>query len=60
MDEFGNLPVVVNFDNKLTICRSRNIFFMLVVQDYNQIKKYNIYGEGTAQVIKNSCQVVYF
>lgn len=60
LDEFGNLPVVVNFDNKLTICRSRNIFFMLVVQDYNQIKKYNIYGEGTAQVIKNSCQVVYF
>ena len=60
LDEFGNLPVVVNFDNKLTICRSRNIFFMLVVQDYNQIKKYNIYGEGTSQVIKNSCQVVYF
>ena len=60
LDEFGNLPVVVNFDNKLTICRSRNIFFMLVVQDYNQIKKYNIYGEGTSQIIKNSCQVVYF
>lgn len=60
IDEFGNLPLISNFDNKITICRSRNIFFMLIVQDYNQLKKYNALGQDVDRTIKSSCQLVYF
>ncbi|MGZ9756855.1 type IV secretory system conjugative DNA transfer family protein [Mycoplasma sp. 4423] len=41
LEEFGNLPLIPHFDNKIAINRSRNILFSLVLQDKNQLKKYN-------------------
>ncbi|QSB07632.1 type IV secretory system conjugative DNA transfer family protein [Mycoplasma tauri] len=61
LDEAGNLPPIINLDNKITISRSRNVFFQLVLQDYNQLKKYNSSTNNAAdKVIRSNLQFTYF
>ncbi|MEI2462177.1 type IV secretory system conjugative DNA transfer family protein [Mycoplasmopsis felis] len=61
LEEFGNLPKIPNLENKLAINRSRNILFNLVVQDMNQLKKYNTNeNRETDKIILSNLQFVYF
>lgn len=36
LDEFGNMPTIPNFSSFITVARSRNMFFLLVLQDWLQ------------------------
>ncbi len=38
LDEFANLPTINNFSNIISISRGYKIFFMLVIQSYNQLE----------------------
>lgn len=58
MDEFGSLPAIHRFDNIVTIARSRHIYLMPVIQDYQQLNK--VYGEAGASIIRNNCNVKIF
>ncbi len=49
LDEFGNFPKFSSFENVISACGSRNIWFMLVVQSYAQL--YRVYGKETAEII---------
>lgn len=49
LDEFGNFPKFKDFENVISACRSRNIWFFLVVQSYAQL--YRVYGKETAEII---------
>nr|WP_308507159.1 type IV secretory system conjugative DNA transfer family protein [Mycoplasmopsis agalactiae] len=60
LDEAGNLPKIINLDNKVTISRSRNIFFQFVLQDYNQLKKYNDKVDGVDKTIRSNLQLLTF
>ncbi|WP_339021298.1 type IV secretory system conjugative DNA transfer family protein [Spiroplasma endosymbiont of Atherix ibis] len=53
LDEFGNFPKIPTFAQMITVARSRNIFFMLILQDYGQLK--TAYGETESQTIKYNC-----
>ncbi|MCU9934421.1 type IV secretory system conjugative DNA transfer family protein [Mycoplasmopsis felis] len=61
LEEFGNLPKIPNLENKLAINRSRNILFNLVIQDMNQLKKYNTNkNREIDKIILSNLQFVYF
>ena len=34
LDEFGNFPKFKDFENVISACRSRNIWFFLIIQSY--------------------------
>lgn len=54
LDEFGNIPPIPYFDNKIATSRSRNIWMHLFVQSYEQI--YNVYtSKAEADVILSNC-----
>ena len=53
LDEFANIPKIPDFDNKIATARSRNMWFHLFVQSYDQLDL--IYGEATASVIVDNC-----
>lgn len=53
LDEFGNIPRIKDFDNKISTSRSRKVWFHLFVQSYKQIE--NVYGEQVAQVVHDNC-----
>lgn len=53
LDEFGNIPEIVDLGNKISTSRSRNIWFHLVVQSYKQIDE--IYKPDKAYVIRDNC-----
>lgn len=53
LDEFGNIPEIVDLGNKIATSRSRNIWFHLVVQSYKQINA--IYGNDNSVVIVDNC-----
>lgn len=56
LDEFANLPTIKDIDNWITAARSRNIWFMLVIQDFEQLKnKYKNYRTLIA-----NCNLKYF
>lgn len=57
-DEFGNLPAINNIQNMITISRSRNIFFQLVVQDLQQLNAK--YGIENANIIFSNCSLHIF
>lgn len=57
LDEFGNLPVIENMANAITVCLGRNIRFNLLVQSNAQIEK--LYGKDTETIIGN-CGNQYF
>lgn len=49
LDEFGNFPKFKDFENVISACRSRNIWFFLIVQSYAQL--YRVYDQETADII---------
>ena len=53
LDEFGNIPPIPNFENKISTSRSRNIWFHLVLQSYEQINL--VYSPECATVIIDNC-----
>lgn len=57
-DEFGNLPVIPNIETMITISRSRNIFFQLILQDLQQLKEK--YGQEKANIIYTNCSLHIF
>ncbi len=49
LDEFGNFPCFASFENVISACGSRNIWFLLIVQSYAQLER--VYGKETAAII---------
>lgn len=54
LDEFGNLPSIPDFPNKITVAAGRGIRFTLVVQDLSQIEE--LYGK-LARTIQGNCHL---
>ena len=53
LDEFANIPRIPDFDNKISTARSRNIWFHLFIQSYDQLDL--VYGKETANIIVDNC-----
>ncbi len=53
LDEFANIPAIPDFDNKIATARSRNMWFHLYVQSYEQLK--TTYDEKVASIIVDNC-----
>lgn len=53
LEEFGNIPAIKDLENKISTSRSRNIWFHLVVQSYQQIDA--VYGETRSVIIRDNC-----
>ncbi len=62
LEEFGNIPRIEAFENKISSARSRNIWFHLVVQSYAQIQ--NVYDDvgrsSISNVIIDNCNAQIF
>ncbi len=58
LDEFGNMPAVPNFGTMVTVSRSRNVFFEIILQSYKQLDIK--YGEQEAQNIRGNFQMEVF
>ncbi len=58
LDEFANIPAIPDFENKISTSRSRNIWFHLVVQSYEQINL--VYSNDIATVICDNCNCQIF
>ena len=56
LDEVCNMPPINSISNKITVSRSRNIRFTLVIQDFDQLKEKYKESAGT---IKSNCSWVY-
>lgn len=52
LDEFGNLPVLPDFATMVTVARSRNILFEIIVQSYAQLD--TKYGRDIAETLKGN------
>ena len=53
LDEFGNIPKIENFDNKISTSRSRNIWMHLFLQSYEQLS--SVYEKHQAEIIISNC-----
>lgn len=61
LDEFGNIPEIKDFENKIATARSRGIWFHLVIQSYDQLSfVYDRGSERRASIIKDNCNVQVF
>lgn len=61
LDEFGNIPKIPNLENKISTARSRNVWFHLFVQSYQQIEVvYNDNNLPTATIIRDNCNSLIF
>ena len=58
LDEFGNVPKIKDFENKIATSRSRNIWFHLVLQSYAQLDL--VYSQDTAVIIRDNCNAQIF
>ncbi|MDR0850638.1 MAG: type IV secretory system conjugative DNA transfer family protein [Christensenellaceae bacterium] len=58
MDEFANLPKIEKIAGMITVARSRNIFFALVLQSFSQLNAK--YGDDVAAVLKGNCPIKIF
>lgn len=58
LDEFANLPKIEKIDTMITVSRSRNVFFSLVVQSFSQLNAK--YGDDVAATIKGNCPIKIF
>ncbi len=58
LDEFGNIPQIKDFENKISTARSRNIWFHLVVQSYKQIDL--VYNPERSVIIRDNCNAQIF
>ena len=57
LDEFSNMVKIAEFSKKLTVARSRNIRFYLVIQDFNQLEEN--YKEMAGTIKSNAGNWVY-
>ncbi|MGL5268552.1 MAG: type IV secretory system conjugative DNA transfer family protein [Spiroplasma sp.] len=57
-DEFGNIPPIPNIESMITIARSRNIFFQLIIQELKQLE--NKYNKAIADIIFANCSLHIF
>lgn len=57
LDEFSNMVKIAEFSKKLTVARSRNIRFYLVIQDFNQLQEN--YKESAGTIKSNTANWVY-
>ncbi|MDE6201105.1 MAG: type IV secretory system conjugative DNA transfer family protein [Clostridiales bacterium] len=55
LDEFGNFPQMNSFENVISACAGRNIWFTLVLQSYAQLNA--VYGDNTAKIILDNLNV---
>lgn len=56
LDEFGNMPSINSISNKITVSRSRNIRFTMVIQNFKQLEeKY----KDSSEAIKSNCDWIY-
>lgn len=51
INEFGNLPVIENLENYLTVGLGRNIIWTLLLQSYGQLERY----ADIKETIKDNC-----
>ena len=58
LDEFGNIPKISDFENKIATSRSRNMWFHLYVQSYEQLE--SLYGANGAEIIRDNCNALLF
>lgn len=58
LDEFGQVPAIPKLEQMITVGRSRNIWFSLVVQSYAQLSK--VYDEKVADIVKSNCNIQIF
>lgn len=58
LDEFCNIPKISDFENKIATARSRNIWFHLFVQSYDQLDL--VYGDKLSSVIRDNCNAQIF
>ena len=58
LDEFGNLPVIPDFATMVTVSRSRNIFFEIVIQSYTQLD--TKYGKEVSETLRGNFNAVIF
>ncbi|MGN0789250.1 MAG: type IV secretory system conjugative DNA transfer family protein [Christensenellales bacterium] len=58
LDEFGNFPLIKDFDTTISACAGRNIFFILIIQSYAQLN--NVYGKNIAEIIKDNLNMHIF
>ncbi len=58
LDEFGNIPKIPQMDSMVTVSRSRNIFFMLLLQNYSQLDEK--YGRNVANTIISNSSYEFF
>lgn len=57
LDEFSNMVKIAEFSKKLTVARSRNIRFYLVIQDFNQLQE--SYKDMAGTIKSNTSNWVY-
>lgn len=57
-DEFGNIPPIPNIESIITIARSRNIFFQLIIQELKQLEQK--YNKAIADIIFANCSLHIF
>ncbi len=57
LDEFANMPPITSISNKITVSRSRNIRFYLVIQDFDQLKEK--YKESAGTIKSNTTNWIY-
>lgn len=53
LDEFANIPAIPDFDIKIATSRSRNMWFHIYIQSYEQLD--NVYNPTTASIIVDNC-----
>lgn len=58
LDEFGNLPQITDFENTISACGSRNIWFVLVIQSYAQLDR--VYGNEVSAIIADNMNMRVF
>ncbi len=58
LDEFANMPAIVDFQTMITVARSRRIYFTLILQSYSQLVIK--YKEEVATTVKDNCNIHVF
>ena len=53
LDEFANIPAIPDFETKIATSRSRNMWFHLYIQSYEQLKA--TYEDKVADIIVDNC-----
>ena len=57
LDEFANIPPIPDFQTKIATARSRNMYFHLFLQSYEQLS--SVYGNKAGVIIDNCQQQVF-